>query len=68
MNRLLRIRNSRFLRRVSARTVVLQHSTNKQRRIALVVKFMYKKTYLSFRVISSRPLRQIKQGTKHTRN
>ena len=35
---------------------------NKYRRIVRVVKYMYKKTYLSFRFITSRSLCQIKRG------
>ena len=62
-NRLLRIHSSRFLARVWARTVVFQHSTCEHVTLyRRVVKYMYKKTYLSFRIITSRPLCQIKQG------
>ena len=62
-NRLLWIHDSRFLAQVSVTTVVFQHSTDEDLScIIRVVKYMYNKTYLSFRFITSRPLCQIKQG------
>ena len=51
--------------RVDKNTVVFNtQPVNTWRCIVRVVKYMYKKTYLSFRIITSRPLCQISKGVK----